>query len=197
MKLLVATTNPDKLVEIRGILAGVPVTIVSLERFPNAVEAVEDGVTFAENARKKAIHYSRLTTHLTVAEDSGLEIAALDGAPGVLSARFNGSSYPEKFAAINAQLASRGAADSAARFVCALAVANGPDVVFETTGIIEGRLASQPAGVSGFGYDPIFFYPPYGSTLAEVSAEKKAAVSHRGRAFRELRPFLQTYGDRR
>ncbi len=193
MRLLVATTNPDKLVEIRGILADVPVTIESLEQFPDAVEAVEDGATFAENARKKATHYARLTTHLTVAEDSGLEIEALDGAPGVLSARYNGSSYPEKLAAINTQLASRGAVGSAARFVCALAVANGSDIVFEATGTIEGSIASQPAGEGGFGYDPIFFYPPFGSTLAEVPAEKKAAVSHRGQAFRELRQFLQAY----
>ncbi len=195
MRLLVATTNPDKLIEIRGILADLPVTIESLEQFPDAVEAVEDGVTFAENARKKATHYARLTTHLTVAEDSGLEIAALDGAPGVLSARFNGSSYPEKFEAINTQLASRGVVDSAARFVCALAVANGPEIVFEATGSIEGRIVPQPAGAGGFGYDPIFFYPPYGCTLAEVPDEKKAAVSHRGRAFRELRQFLQTDTD--
>lgn len=193
MRLLVATTNPGKLVEIRGILADVPVTIESLEQFPDAVEAVEDGVTFAENARKKATHYARLTTHLTVAEDSGLEIAALDGAPGVLSARFNGSSYPEKFAAIYRQLASRGAVGSDARFVCALAVAKGPDIVFEATGTIEGSIASKPAGTGGFGYDPIFFYPPFGSTLAEVPAKKKATVSHRGRAFGELRQFLQTY----
>ena len=195
MRLLVATTNPDKLIEIRGILADLPVTIESLEQFPDAVEAVEDGVTFAENARKKATHYARLTTHLTVAEDSGLEIAALDGAPGVLSARFNGSSYPEKFEAINTQLASRGVADSDARFVCALAVSNGPEIVFEATGSIDGRIVPQPAGAGGFGYDPIFFYPPYGCTLAEVPAEKKAAVSHRGRAFRELRQFLQTDTD--
>lgn len=193
MNLLVATTNPDKLIEIRRILADVPVTIESLDQFPHVAEAVEDGATFAENARKKAIHYSRLTTHLTVAEDSGLEIAALDGAPGVLSARFNGSSYPEKFAAINRLLASKGVTGSSARFVCALAVARGSDIVFEASGTIEGHLAPQPAGASGFGYDPIFFYPPYGCTLAEVSTERKAAVSHRGRAFRELRQFLQTH----
>ena len=196
MRLLVATTNPDKLIEIRGILSDLPVTIASLEQFPDAVEAVEDGVTFAENARKKAAHYGRLTPHLTVAEDSGLEIEALDGAPGVLSARYNGSSYREKFAAINTQLDAKGATGSAARFVCALAVASGTDIVFEATGIIDGRLADQPSGAGGFGYDPIFFYPPYGSTLAEVSAEKKAAVSHRGHAFRKLRRFLQTYSDR-
>ena len=192
MRLLVATTNGHKLAEIRGVLVELPIAIVSLDQFPDVTEAVEDGVTFEENARKKAVHYSRLTRHLTVAEDSGLEIAALDGAPGVLSARFNGDSYPEKFEAIRTQLASRGVTTSDARFVCALTVASGHDIVFETTGVVEGRLAPHAAGTGGFGYDPIFFYPPYGRTLAEVTAEQKAAVSHRGQAFRQLRQFLQT-----
>ena len=196
MRLLVATTNPNKLIEIRGILSDLPVTIASLEQFPDAVEAVEDGVTFAENARKKATHYGRLTPHLTVAEDSGLEIEALDGAPGCCPPDTTGRPIGEKFAATQHPTRREGGTGSAARFVCALAVASGTDIVFEATGIIDGRLADQPSGAGGFGYDPIFFYPPYGSTLAEVSAEKKAAVSHRGHAFRKLRRFLQTYSDR-
>ena len=190
MRLLVATTNTHKLAEIRDILAGLPVQIDSLDQYPGIDEAEEHGTTFAENARAKATHYSVLTGQLAVAEDSGLEIDALDGAPGVLSARFNGGSYPEKFLAIGEQLKLRGVTKSAARFVCALALADGKRVVFETTGSIEGQLAPEPRGAQGFGYDPIFFYPPYGRTLAEVSAEEKAVVSHRGQAFRELRTHL-------
>ena len=190
MKLLVATTNNHKLEEIRKILAGLPIQIDSLDQYPGIDVAEEDGTTFAENARAKATHYSLLTGQLAVAEDSGLEIDALDGAPGVLSARFNGGPYPEKFRAIAAQLKSRGATGSTARFVCALAVADGAQVVFETIGSVEGKLAPEPRGTQGFGYDPIFFYPPYGQTLAEVSAEEKAAVSHRGKAFRELRSYI-------
>jgi len=190
VRLLVATTNTHKLAEIRDILAGLPVEIDSLDQYPGITEAEENGTTFAENARAKATHYSVLTGQLAVAEDSGLEIDALDGAPGVLSARFNGGSYPEKFLAIGEQLKSRGVTGSAARFVCALALADGARVVFESTGSIEGQLAPEPRGEAGFGYDPIFYYPPYGRTLAEVSADEKAAVSHRGQAFRELRIHL-------
>ena len=195
VRLLVATTNPNKLIEIRGILSDLPVTIASLAQFPDAVELWRMASRSAENARKKATHYGRLTPHLTVAEDSGLEIEALDGAPGVLSARYNGSSYREKFAAINTQLAAKGATGSAADS-CVRWPSRRGRISCSKPRVIDGRLADQPSGAGGFGYDPIFFYPPYGSTLAEVSAEKKAAVSHRGRAFRKLRRFLQTYGDR-
>ena len=194
MRLLVATTNAHKLTEIRNILAGLPVDLDSLEQYPGIDEAEENGATFAENARAKATHYSRLTGQLAVAEDSGLEIDALDGAPGVLSARFNGGSYPDKFAAINEQLRGRGVTGSTARFVCALALADGSRVVFEAAGRVEGRLAPEPRGTDGFGYDPIFFYPPYGRTLAEISAEEKAAVSHRGQAFRQLQIHLAPPG---
>ena len=192
MRLLVATTNPGKLVEIRDLLDGVAVTLDGLSRYPDIAEAPEDGATFAENARQKARHYSGLTGQLTVAEDSGLEIDALDGAPGVFSARFCGTSYPEMFSYIRAQLAQRGHRESPARFACRLAVADGDTIVFEADGTIEGRIVPDPRGVDGFGYDPIFFYPPFGCTLAEVSRARKATVSHRGRAFRKLRAFLET-----
>ena len=190
MKLLVATTNQGKFVEIGNILAGLPIDISSLKEHPSIEVAEEHGVTFAENARSKATHYSHRTGQFTVAEDSGLEIDALDGAPGVLSARFNGGAYQEKFDTINRMLDERGVDSSSVRFVCALAVADGRQVVFETTGVIEGELAREPKGTGGFGYDPIFFYPPFGRTLAELSAEEKASVSHRGQAFRLLRQYL-------
>jgi len=128
-----------------------------------------------------------------VAEDSGLEIDALDGAPGVESARYGGvdASYPDKFARIYTALKDRAAVDSAARFVCALVLASPDRILFETRGTVEGRIAPAPAGSGGFGYDPIFFYPPYGCTLGEATADQKAAVSHRGQAFRALRAFLE------
>ena len=192
MKLLVATTNSWKLVEICAILDDLPwLDLESLADYPDLAEAEETGTTFAANARLKATYYSTRTKRLTVAEDSGLEIDALDGAPGVRSARFNGATYPEKFDALRAQLAARGLAGSTARFACAVAVAHGDAVVFETTATVEGCLAMEPCGTGGFGYDPIFFYPPYGCTLAEVTEEKKNAVSHRGKAGRQLRAFLE------
>jgi XTP/dITP diphosphohydrolase len=189
-RLLVATTNPGKLREIRGILAGAPVELVSLEQFPGLAEPEETGATFAENARLKARYYSAKTALPAVADDSGIEIDALDNAPGVHSARWHGDHYPAKFAAIYRELAARGATTSAARFVAHIAVADGERILFEATGVVEGAIAREPRGTHGFGYDPVFFYPPYGCTLAEVEGAKKAAVSHRGKAFRQLRDWL-------
>jgi XTP/dITP diphosphohydrolase len=195
-RLLVATTNAGKLAEIRRLLADVPVTLVSLADIATVPEPEEHGATFAENARDKARHYARSTGLRTVAEDSGLEIAALDGAPGVESARFPGATYPERFARLFAMLDARGVVESPARFVCVLAVAAGDRIEFEAEGRVEGRITRAPRGSGGFGYDPIFFYPPYGRTLAEVSAEEKTAVSHRGAAFRKLREWLTGAGSR-
>ena len=189
-RLLIATTNPGKLDEIRGILGALSVTLVTLADHPPVPEPEETGSTFAENARLKARYYAGATGELTVAEDSGLEIDALDGEPGVRSARFNGESYAEKFATIRGMLAKRGTDSSTVRFVCALTLARTDGIVWETTGIVEGRVQLPPRGDGGFGYDPIFYYPAYGRTLAEVTAEEKAAVSHRGQAFRALRVYL-------
>ena len=188
--LVAATTNRRKLAEITRILDGIGYAVRPLAACAAGSAPEENGRTFAENARLKALHYGRLAPHLTVADDSGLVIDGLDGAPGIRSARFDGGTYPEKFDAIYARLRARGALASPARFVCAVAASEGGRIVFEATGTIEGRIADAPAGDAGFGYDPIFFYPPYGCTLAEVDAGRKAAVSHRGRAFRKLRAFL-------
>lgn len=194
-RLVVATTNRGKLREIEMLLDGIPFSLVTLADWPGVVAPEETGRTFAENARLKALYYARHTGELTVAEDSGLEIDALDGAPGVESARFGGadSTYPEKFSLIYDALRARKAATSAARFVCTLALARGDAIVFETRGTIEGTIAPEPKGSGGFGYDPIFYYPPFGCTLGEASAEQKAAVSHRGNAFRQLRTYVTAY----
>ena len=194
IRLLVATTNPNKVREIRQMLAGTPADIVSLAEWPAVTAPEETGRTFEENARAKALYYAAATGELTVAEDSGLAIDALDGAPGVESARFGGAdlSYPEKFALIDAALRAKGDRERLARFVCALALVRGDRVLFEARGTVEGRISPEPKGQGGFGYDPIFFYPPYGRTLAEAG-DAKAAVSHRGEAFRALRIFLESH----
>ncbi len=167
-----ATTNEGKLREIKELLEGLAIDLATLEGRPPIEPPEETGRTFAENARLKARYYSAATGLLTAAEDSGLEIDALDGAPGVESSRFGGLtlSYAEKFALIYEALQARGRPESAARFVCALAVADGDRIVFEARGTIEGRIAPSPKGSGGFGYDPIFFYPPFGCTLAEAGA---------------------------
>ena len=189
-RLLIATTNHGKLAEIRGILTGLPIELASLAD-PRASWPEETGTRFAENAQRKALYYAEASGSVAVAEDSGLEIDALGGAPGVHSARFNGTAYEEKFVAIYARLKHSGAEGSTARFVCALALARARKILFEALGTVEGSIADAPRGAGGFGYDPIFYYPPYRRTLAEVSPREKAAVSHRGKAFRALRQFLE------
>jgi XTP/dITP diphosphohydrolase len=192
-RLLIATTNRHKVREIRALLDGVPFTLVTLEDWPDLAAPEETGVTFAENARQKALHYANATGELTVAEDSGLEIDALDGAPGVHSARFGGvdTPYAGKFALIYDALRAKGQTTSAARFVCALALVRDDRVRFETRGVVAGSIAPAPRGEGGFGYDPIFYQPDLGVTLAEAG-DRKAAVSHRGQAFRALRAFLDS-----
>lgn len=191
-RLLVATTNPGKLREIRDILHGLPILLLSLADVSPVDEPEEDGSTFEENARLKARAYSHATGLLTVAEDSGLEIDALDRAPGIQSARFPGATYPDKFRGLFEMMDARNAADSTARFVCALALVDGDRVLFEITATVEGTIAREPRGNGGFGYDPILFYPPAHCTLAELSPEHKSAVSHRGKAFRALRTHLES-----
>jgi XTP/dITP diphosphohydrolase len=196
-RVLIATTNPHKLREIRGLLADVPVELITLADFPPIAEPEETGETFEENARLKARYYARVRAPsqgvLTVAEDSGLVIDALDGEPGVRSARFLGASasYPDRFDEIHRRLALRPSSPRIARFICALAVARNDEIVFETTGVVEGQVV-PPRGHAGFGYDPIFYYPPYEQTLAEVNEEAKLAVAHRGQAFRAFAEWLRS-----
>lgn len=190
--LVVATTNQGKLREIRELLAGLPIALKTLSDFPPIEAPEETGATFAENARQKALYYAAATGAVVIAEDSGLEVDAMDGAPGVQSARFGGedSTYPEKFQLIYQALDAKGVGTSTARFVCALALVHGGAVRFEARGTIEGTIAREARGSGGFGYDPIFFYPPFGCTLAEIST-RKGEVSHRGEAFRALRAWLE------
>ncbi len=191
MTLLIATTNPNKVREIRPLLAGLPIELITLADLPPVPEPEETGASFWENARLKALAYAAATGHVAVAEDSGLEIAALGGEPGIHSARFLGKAmpYPDRFAEIFLRLQSK---SREARFVTALAVARGSDVLFETETAVEGTIAATPAGDHGFGYDPIFLYPPFGCTTSQLTDVEKASVSHRARAFRDLHGWLNT-----
>ena len=189
-KLLIATTNPGKLREIEGILSGAPVELVTLRDIPEIPEPEETGATFAENARLKALYYAEASGLPSVADDSGLEIDALDNAPGVQSARWHGTDYDYKFQKIYEALDAQGLETSPARFVCHVTLAEAGDIRYEATGIVAGRISRTPAGTNGFGYDPIFFYPPFGCTLAELDQIRKAGVSHRGQAFRALKNHL-------
>lgn len=192
MKLLVATTNPGKMREIAGILRTLPVDLVSLDQVSGLAEPEETGLTFAENARLKALYYHHATGLPSVADDSGLQIDALDGLPGVQSARWEGHDYGIKFQRIYELLDAKNARRSTARFVCRVALANQGQIIFESEGVIDGVIADEPRGDQGFGYDPIFFYPPLGKTTAELDRDIKATVSHRGKAFASLARFLRS-----
>ena len=191
---LLATTNAGKIREIVPLVRDSPIQLATLQDVARLEPPEESGRTFEENARLKASYYSLATGLPTVAEDSGLEIAALGGAPGVESARFGGAdlSYRGKFALIYEALRAAAAKDATARFVCALAFADGERVLFEARGTVTGTIAPEPRGEGGFGYDPIFFYPPFGCTLA-VAGDRKSTVSHRAEAFKQLRPFLDRW----
>ena len=191
--ILIATTNAGKLREMLRILDGLPITLKTLADFPRVAVAEETGSSFDENARQKALHYAGATGMVTMAEDSGFEVDALHGEPGIYSARYLGenATYQQRFAHIYQRVRESRSANRTARFVCALAVARGSTVLFETRGAVEGLLADAPAGPNGFGYDPIFWYPAYAKTFGEVSDEEKTVVSHRGQAMRAFRDYLR------
>jgi len=204
-KILVATTNPGKLKEISEML-DFDIEWKSLSDFPNIKEIEEDGKTFAENARKKALGYAKQTGLWTLADDSGLVIDALDGAPGVKSARFSLAPTP----AVGGSPKNRTLLDHknmqkvltllkdvptekrTARFVCCLYLASPEKVLIETEGKLEGIIAEKEAGSNGFGYDPVFFVPALNKTVAQLANEEKNRVSHRGNAIAKLTPILQT-----
>ena len=201
MKLLVATTNPNKLREIGQILGPLGVAVVSLADVVGTLEEpAEDGATFEENARAKAAFYARATGLACLAEDSGIEVDALGGAPGVYSARYSGVEGPAaaRDAANNAkllrELARVGAPNRRARFVCAACLVDGGgELLTETRGTFEGIIADAPQGTGGFGYDPLLYLPDVGKTSAELSPEEKNARSHRGAAIRALASWLRAH----
>lgn len=194
-ELLIATTNAAKFAEIESFLKNVAVTVRSLESLGRWPKVIEDGATFEENALKKARTWARYSGRLTLADDSGIEVDALQGAPGIYSARYcgeegNDDKNNEK---LLRELQGIPEARRTARFVCVLALcapdsADGKEWVIRES--CEGRIARALNGKHGFGYDPLFFFPPFGKTFGEIDRETKATVSHRGKALRKLAEML-------
>lgn len=192
MRIYCATGNPGKLREFQ--LAGEEVDIL-VEPLPGIADlspCEETGSTFEENAVLKATYYGRHADDLLFADDSGLEVDALDGAPGVYSARFAGPGATDE--ANNRLLVERmqGQANRTARFVCVIAVARGTELVRTFRSVVDGILLDEPRGPEGFGYDPLFFYPPFGCSFGEVSRDRKLTVSHRGKALKAMLAWLKT-----
>ncbi len=192
-ELVIATRNPGKVREIQQILGGLGVRWRSLEEFGDIAEPDETGTIFAENARLKALYYAERTSCLVLTDDSGLEVDALNGRPGVESARFAGEqkSDADNNARLIRELRDVPEARRSARFRCAIALAESGRVLMETEGCIEGRIIDRPRGTNGFGYDPHFFVAECGATTAELSPEQKSRISHRGRALRALAERLE------
>ncbi|NLH15373.1 MAG: RdgB/HAM1 family non-canonical purine NTP pyrophosphatase [Phycisphaerae bacterium] len=197
--ILVATGNPGKLVEISAML-DTPALWLTLRDFPGIQEVQEDGQTFEENARKKALGYAGQTGLWTLADDSGLVVDALKGEPGVHSARFCGHSTDTtdrktidrlNYEKVLDLLRNIPGSRRTGRFVCHLCLASPQKILLETHGQCEGLILDTPRGENGFGYDPIFFVPSLNRTIAELSTKEKNAVSHRGNAFIQFKPMLR------
>ena len=196
--LLLATTNEHKIAEFRTIFQDLPFTLLSLRDVGIDMEVEETGTTFAENAILKAQAYAQAAQMLALADDSGIEIDALGGAPGVYSARFAGreASYEERFRIIFERLQDLPEAQRTARFRCAIALAEPSGYIRVVEGTIEGVVAERARGTHGFGYDPIFLVPEYGQTTAEMEPEEKNRISHRGRAAEAARRLLEDWPTR-
>lgn len=190
-KLLIATTNRGKLKEIARLLPGI--NLLTLSDFPDLPEVVEDGDTFQANAQKKAVESARASGLLTLADDSGLEVDALNGAPGVHSARYSGDNATDATnnALLLKNIADISDADRTARFRCVIAVSQPNGIVETAGGTCEGVILRAERGNGGFGYDPLFLVPERDLTFAELDPETKNGVSHRGRALRAILPALQ------
>jgi XTP/dITP diphosphohydrolase len=199
VRILFASSNPHKVKEVRAILGECGVEVLGLDDLNRALpEPIEDGATFADNARIKAVYYARAAGRFCLADDSGLEVEALRGAPGVHSARYAGAEggREQRDRANNArllrELAAVPQARRGARFVCAMCLAEPHgNVVAETRGEVEGRIGFEPRGVNGFGYDPLFLLPELGRSSAELSPRDKNLLSHRGRAGRAMAQRLR------
>jgi XTP/dITP diphosphohydrolase len=190
--LLLASQNPGKLNEMRVLVAGLPLRVVS-PRDLGIVEAPDEtGTTFIENATIKALHYARRSGLMAVADDSGISVDALDGEPGLYSSRFGGegASDLERNRLLLKKLQGVPPEKRGAHFTSAVVVARDSEVLFQAQEEVHGFIAEETRGRNGFGYDPLFFYPPYGRTFGEVPHEDKDRVSHRGKAFARLRGFL-------
>ncbi|HWR58376.1 MAG TPA: XTP/dITP diphosphatase [Thermodesulfovibrionales bacterium] len=195
MELVVATRNKKKVEEIRRILEGLPVTLRSIDDFPGCPEVEEDADTFEGNAIKKARAVASYTGKPAIADDSGLEVNALNGAPGVFSARYAGPDADDErnrekllFEMVEIEEGSRGA-----RFVCSVALAFPEGQVETFEGHVEGRIGTGQRGSCGFGYDPVFYPTDHERTFAEMSAEEKDALSHRGKALKKLREYFSDH----
>jgi XTP/dITP diphosphohydrolase len=191
-ELLLATQNPGKLAEMRVLVEGLPYSVLGPHDLGIDDAPDETGTTFIENAILKARHYAARSGRLTVADDSGLSVDALGGGPGLYSSRFGGegATDAERNRLLLEQLRDVPEPDRGARFTSAVAVARDGTILFEAVESVEGRIAFELRGPNGFGYDPLFFYPPFGCTFGEVPHEEKDRVSHRGKAFARLRVFL-------
>ena len=192
-KIIFATGNEGKMKEVRMILKDLGLPVLSMKEAGVQADIVEDGTTFEENAKIKAVAVQKLTGALVLADDSGLEIDYLNKEPGIYSARYMGEDTP--YSVKNANLISRlaGVPDEqrTARFVCAIAAAFPDGEVLTTRGTIEGIIGYEERGENGFGYDPIFYLPEYKKSTAELSLEEKNALSHRGRALRQMEEELR------
>ncbi len=192
-KLLIATSNKGKLREVRAMLEALGVEVIGLTDIDAIEEPVEDGDTFDANARKKAIHYAAASGLWALADDSGLEVDALDGAPGVYSARYAGEDADDMAnnARLIRELQAIPEANRTARFRCAMALATSDKVVVATSsGTIEGVIIDEPRGHNGFGYDPHFFIPDQDRTAAELPPVQKNRISHRGQALAAIHPQI-------
>ncbi|MGE5558097.1 MAG: XTP/dITP diphosphatase [Bacillota bacterium] len=199
MRLLIATKNSGKLYEIRALLADMPLELESLHLFPHIPEVEEDGDTFRANAEKKAVFYARQVHCWTLADDSGLEVDGLGGLPGVYSARFAGGHGNDRANIRKLLGLLKDVPDSgrSARFVTAAALAS-PDGGrrYFTEGFCAGLIINEPRGENGFGYDPVFYLPEYGKTMAELPGEIKNFLSHRGRAILKMKRVLEKVIDK-
>jgi XTP/dITP diphosphohydrolase len=189
---VVGTRNRKKLGELKDLLSGLPVYLKTLDAFPHAPEVVEDAPTFLGNARKKAVELARALDCWVVADDSGLCVDALDGAPGVWSARYAGpeATDEQNNAKLREQLAHVPEAQRSAHFMCTVVLAAPDQILLEAQGRCDGLIAFENRGSNGFGYDPLFIAPEYGRTFAELGAEIKNRISHRAHALRNLRQGL-------
>jgi XTP/dITP diphosphohydrolase len=190
-RLLLATTSSGKLREWQTLLSDVEVDLVTLREQGITFDVDETGSTFAENALLKAEAYGTASGILTLAEDSGLSVAALHGAPGVRSARWEGNDYAHKNALLIRLLDGKQGVDRACRYVCVVALRHPDGRIWKVRGECRGQIAQTPAGESGFGYDPVFYIPRLGQTLAQVAVDEKDRISHRGRAAGRIRPILR------